>query len=97
MAPDETNFYHLLRPTKDLQLAMDPRIPDDHEAFSFKLAKMPTGASVDWYVDGKLTATTSTSEYIWPLKRGEHQVRAIVRTYSQNQRAQTPLVRFVVK
>jgi penicillin-binding protein 1C len=95
--PDEKISYHLLRPTNDLQLAMDPRIPDHHEAFSFKLAQLPTGASVDWYVDDKLTSTTSTTEYIWPLQRGEHQVQAIVRFKRHHRLAQTPPVRFVVK
>jgi hypothetical protein len=76
---------------------MDPRIPDHHEAFSFKLAQLPTGASVDWYVDDKLTSTTSTTEYIWPLQRGEHQVQAIVRFKRHHRLAQTPPVRFVVK
>ena len=95
--PHEKKTYHLLRPTKDLQLSMDPRIPDDHEAFSFKLAQVPTGAIVDWYVDDRLTATTSTAEYIWPLQRGEHQVQAIVRFERQHRLAQTPSVRFIVK
>ena len=96
-ALDERNSYHLLRPTNDLQLSMDPRIPDDHEAFTFKLAQMPTVAFVDWYVDDKLTATTSTTEFVWHLQRGEHRVQATVRFERQNRRAQTPVVRFVVK
>lgn len=92
----KSSFY-LLRPTHDLQLSMDPRIPDDREAFSFELARMPKGASVDWYVDDQLMATTSTSAYLWPLKRGEHQVQAVVRRGHHNRPAKTPRVRFVVK
>jgi penicillin-binding protein 1C len=88
---------HLLRPTKDLQIAMDPRIPDHQEAFQFKLASIPPGAVVDWYLNEKLLATTSTAEYIWPLRRGAHQVRAIVRFDPQQVFADTPAVKFMVK
>lgn len=92
----KSSFY-LLRPTHDLQLSMDPRIPDDREAFSFELAQIPKGARVDWYVDDALRATTSTTDYLWPMQRGEHRVQAIIRWGHHNRPAKTPRVRFVVK
>jgi penicillin-binding protein 1C len=89
--------YQLLRPTPGLQLAMDPRIPDDHEAFSLELENIPPGATVHWYVDGEWIATTSTPRYIWPMQRGEHEVQALVLRAYQNQPVRTPWIRFVVK
>ena len=93
--PEE--IYHLRRPTPGLHLAMDPRIPDDHEAFSFELASKPPGAAVQWYVDGELMATTSTAHYLWPLQRGEHCVQAAVLPRYQNQPIRTPRIDFEVK
>jgi penicillin-binding protein 1C len=87
----------LLRPTNGLQLAMDPRIPDDQEAFSFSLDEIPEGATVDWFVDDALEATTSTGEFLWPLKRGAHVARARVRLDTSTQPVTTPAVSFLVK
>jgi penicillin-binding protein 1C len=96
--PDESKgIFHLLRPTNGLHLAMDPRIPDNYEAFSFELASKPPGATVQWYVDGELTATTSSSNYLWPLQRREHRVQAVVSATDQNQPNRTPWIYFEVK
>jgi len=50
--------YRLLQPTAGLQVAHDPRIPAEFEALSMQIAAVPGFHRVDWYVDGKLAAST---------------------------------------
>jgi penicillin-binding protein 1C len=88
---------YLQRPTHGLQLAMDPRIPDNHEAFQFRMANLPENSTVNWYVDGKLSATTSTRNYLWPLSRGGHRVKAKVWTPGVESPMETARVNFLVK
>jgi penicillin-binding protein 1C len=91
------NPVSLIQPSSDLQLAMDPRIPDDKEAFPFKISRMPKGASIDWYVDNVLKATTSTDSYLWPLARGKHVAIARVRSDTKGKITETLPVTFLVK
>ncbi len=88
---------YLRHPTQGMQLAMDPRIPDDQEAFAFKLANLPQSTPVEWYVDGRLTGSTSGGEYLWPLQRGVHSVRARMWPANSGSFKETPEVSFVVK
>ena len=88
---------YLQRPTQGLQLAMDPRIPDDHEAFQFRMANLPENATVDWYVDGQLSTTTPTRNYLWPLSRGAHRAMAKVWTPGVASPEETVGVNFMVK
>ena len=67
-----------MQPTPGLHLAMDPRIPDELEAFRFQLALDRVPRRVEWFVDGKVVARTSDASYAWPLAPGEHTVRARV-------------------
>jgi len=94
---EETKSIYLQHPTQGMQLALDPRIPDDQEAFVFKLANLPEGAAVDWYVDDKMLAAASTGAYLWPLQRGAHSVRALIRPQDSGQIQVTPDVSFTVK
>jgi len=89
---------YLRHPTQGMQLAMDPRIPDDREAFVFRLANLPQGTTpVDWYVDGRLVASNATGEYLWRLQRGDHSVRARIWWDRPGQFQDTPDVSFMVK
>jgi penicillin-binding protein 1C len=72
--------YRLLQPTAGLQVAHDPRIPVEFEALPMQIAAVPGFRRADWYVDGKLTASTTDTHYPWPLQRGEHRVKALVWT-----------------
>lgn len=88
--PDES--LKLKHPVPGLQLAMDPRIPDELEVFPFELAEAPAG-EVQWLVDGRLVAKGAANKaYLWPLRRGEHVVVARL----DDHRASRP-VRFLVK
>jgi penicillin-binding protein 1C len=94
---NKVKSIYLLQPTHGLQLAMDPRIPDNQEAFTFKLANLEAGAIVDWYVDNRVVASTSKGEYLWALQRGSHLVKARYRQAGSGKLKETATVRFLVK
>jgi penicillin-binding protein 1C len=89
--------FSLLQPTAGLQLAMDPRIPDGHEAFPFLFTGVPASAKVALYVDRKRVATISGNHYLWPMQRGRHTARARLFTGGNEKGPETPTVRFWVK
>ena len=88
---------YLQRPSHGLQLAMDPRIPDHHEAFQFQMANLPEGSMVNWYVDGKHAATTPSRNFLWPLSKGSHRAMARVWSSGINSPMETDWVNFMVK
>ena len=95
-AADEKPVY-LQHPTQQMQMAVDPRIPEERQAFLFRLANLPAGIPVDWYVDQKWVASTSTGAYLWPLQPGDHSVKARFRLTAAAPIQVTPEVRFTVK
>jgi penicillin-binding protein 1C len=92
-----TQRPYLQHPSQGLQLAMDPRIPDDHEAFQFQISNLPENASISWYVDGKPAATTRTGSFMWPLSRGSHLAMAKIWPEDLKTPIETASVGFVVK
>jgi penicillin-binding protein 1C len=93
----DAKTVYLQHPTQGMQLALDPRIPEDRQAFVFKLANLPESTPVDWYVDQRLVASTSTGEYLWTLQRGIHSVSARIWSDGSAQNQVTPEVSFMVK
>ena len=89
----------LIRPTPDLQLAMDPRIPDALEVFALALPRHVPVLRVEWLVDGRVVGTTArhTHQWLWPLARGQHIAQARVWQAEQTEPLETPPVAFVVK
>ena len=89
----------LRQPSHGLQLAMDPRIPDEYEAFTFKLSQIPHGKSVEWLVDNQVVGTTSTerTDFLWPLEKGKHIAQARIWLSDASLPLETPKVSFVVK
>jgi penicillin-binding protein 1C len=67
----------LRRPTPGLQLAYDPRLPAEAQAFDFELAGVGPSDRVVWTVDGRDDERTGAS-YRWPVSRGQHRVAARV-------------------
>jgi penicillin-binding protein 1C len=67
----------LRRPTPGLQLAYDPRLPAEAQAFDFELAGVGPSDRVVWTVDGRDDERTGSS-YRWPVTRGQHRVAARV-------------------
>lgn len=92
-------LFHLKQPTEGLQLAMDPRIPDDHEAFALVLAdsSLANTFPIQWWVDGQRLATTPAQvhQFLWPVKRGMHIAQA--RATDSKEFFITPEVKFYVK
>ena len=93
----ERNIARLLKPTEGLHLALDPRIPDDVEAFAFEVASAEVPERIEWFVDDVLVATTNGVQYTWPLVRGQHTAHARLSVADSNAPVETERVRFVVK
>lgn len=74
--------YRVLEPTAGLQLARDPRIPNELQAFTMSVAAVPALQEITWYVDGVPASRTSIAKYTWPLVRGTHEMYAIIRSRS---------------
>jgi len=88
--------YRLLQPTAGLHVAHDPRIPAEFEALPMQIAPVPGLRRVDWYVDGKLAASTTDSHFPWPLQPGMHSVNAQIWTDSAAGAQGTDDIRFYV-
>ncbi len=94
---EEPDSVYLQYPTRNMQLAMDPRIPEQQQAFGFRLANLPEKSTVEWYVDDRLTASTSSAEYLWHLQRGRHSVKVRIRPSGSGPSKETPPVSFMVE
>ncbi len=97
VAPEFQPPVYLQQPTQGMQLALDPRLPVDRQAFLFKLANLPDGTPVDWFVDNKLIDSTSSGAFLWRLERGVHTVQVRFGPTGLTQLQVTPEVKFTVK
>jgi penicillin-binding protein 1C len=88
--------YRLLQPTAGLLVAHDPRIPSEFEALPMQIAPVPDLRRVDWYVDGKLTSSTTRPSYPWPLRHGTHSVVAKIWVGTSPDAHDTEEIRFHV-
>ena len=61
-----------------------------------QVSVVPGLQRVDWYIDGKLTASTLGAHYAWPLQRGTHSVKAQVWTGAAQDAQRTEDIRFYV-
>lgn len=93
----QTVDYRILEPTPGLQLARDPRIPKELQAFTMSVAAGSALQEVTWYVDDELASRTSTGKYHWPLVRGTHQVYAVIRSSGSADPHTTEKVQFYVR
>jgi len=92
--------FGLRQPTQGLQLAMDPRIPDEYEAFALKLSGTELEAdSIEWLIDGEVIGRTPAEvrEFLWPVTRGTHIAQARVWLLEGDEPLKTERVRFYVK
>ena len=92
---------YLKQPTPGLQLAMDPRIPDELEAFALKLSatELEEADSIEWLIDGKVIGRTAVEvrEFLWPVKRGTHIAQARIWMLQGDEPLKTERVKFYVK
>ncbi len=71
-----TNLIRLHKPSKGLKLAMDPRIPDQHEYFEFAISDRTNIIEVRWFVNDNLIAATTGPKFNWKVARGDYRARA---------------------
>ncbi|HKQ61762.1 MAG TPA: hypothetical protein VJS92_10745, partial [Candidatus Polarisedimenticolaceae bacterium] len=69
-----------VQPTAGLHLALDPRIPDELEAFTLEIGA-DSVAEVEWRIDGERLGVSGPGvrRWTWPLVRGRHVAQARVR------------------
>jgi penicillin-binding protein 1C len=87
----------LRQPSNGLLLAMDPRIPDELEAFEFILEGLEDVHRIEWYVDGRRRHAGKDGIYLWPLERGAHTAWVKIWSHPGQSARLTPPVRFLVK
>jgi penicillin-binding protein 1C len=86
----------LAQPVEGLHLALDPRIPDELEAFTLRLPAHIPVQQVQWIMDNDVIAITEQPYFLWHLTRGEHAVKAKVWLQSKEVSIETPIVHFYV-
>jgi penicillin-binding protein 1C len=89
--------YRIVEPTPGLQLARDPRIPDELEAFTMTIAPVPDLRGVEWHIDGAPASRTRAGELTWRLAPGPHEVFAQIRNGESGDLHSTEKVRFNVR
>jgi len=87
----------IARPTEGLQIAMDPRIPDQYEKFDFSLNQTQDVKHVDWFVNDVLVGSSTDNVYNWPLEKGKHTTYASVFLKDQVKPIKTQPIHYVVK
>ena len=73
-----TPAHEMIRPTRNLQIAYDPRIPTDKQRFRFELSRLTPGETVEWIVNGETVAVTPDRQYLWPLARGRYTLETVI-------------------
>ncbi|MBF0209818.1 MAG: transglycosylase domain-containing protein [Desulfamplus sp.] len=70
--------FEFLSPFNGIEVAMDPRIPDEFEYMEFSLSGLAPNDRVNWFVDDELLAKNSMGDGFiqWKIERGEHKVYA---------------------
>ncbi|HEX2769901.1 MAG TPA: transglycosylase domain-containing protein, partial [Geobacteraceae bacterium] len=98
-APPATRGIALVQPTAGLQLALDPRIPHELEAFPLELPKGLKTRKIEWFMDGMVIGTTENgvNRFLWQLSRGSHVAAAKVWLEARDGPVETARIRFVVK
>ncbi len=74
--PREPGGITLVRPTEGLQIAYDPRIPQDVQAFEFVADGVTAEGKVEWVLNGKPVTTTAGGRFLWPVERGHYTLLA---------------------
>jgi penicillin-binding protein 1C len=75
-----TSPLNLVRPSEGLQIAYDPRIPRDKQAFEFVADGVPSGQTVQWLLNGQEIGQSGDGHFLWPVERGSYTLEAQVIT-----------------
>ena len=95
-----TKSLRLKQPIHNLQIAMDPRIPDEYEAFTLMLSEIELEADlIEWLIDDEVVGTTEVQvrKLSWPVTRGKHTAQVRILSYDSDNILVTPQVPFYVK
>ncbi len=78
-APKTQQNIAIARPADGLEMAVDPRIPHEKQAFEMRLsgAILPSD-EVEWFIDESKQDHASGARYLWPTAKGQHSVQALV-------------------
>lgn len=95
-APSKKPALELVRPTKGLMMAYDPRIPASHQKFRFELAGLQDGEEAEWVLNGTFLARSASPRYLWPLEKGQHHLLVTIHAHDRPARTLEP-VAFTVR
>lgn len=85
----------LRRPVNGLHIAYDPRVPAEDQAVEFHIQGVSSDDLVVWDINGE-TVQAKGGTYVWPVKRGSHEVSAKV-LQKDRQIASIDATKFLVK
>ena len=94
--PPKTYKLDILRPTMGLQIAYDPRIPAELQAFRWEVSPLPEGTQIEWFLNGQREARTTSPQYLWPVTQGKYELLVIAHLPDGNVEKTGP-VNFIVK
>lgn len=77
-AAEPDNKIRILRPDNGLEMAFDPRIPSEKQAFEMRLSGVLDSDEVEWVIDGEKSPKVTGSKFLWPIVKGKHTVKAVV-------------------
>jgi penicillin-binding protein 1C len=86
----------LIRPTEGLLMALDPRIPINHQKFRFELAGLAEGDEVEWILNKKPLSRSTSPYYLWELQKGRQQLAVTIHAKNAPPR-RLPPVAFTVR
>jgi penicillin-binding protein 1C len=72
----ENHGFQISKPTAGMNMALDPRLPAKAQAFRFEVEGYDPKLPIKWFLNGKLLSQTPAPNYDWPLKKGQHSLRA---------------------
>ncbi len=68
----------IFRPTNGLEIALDPRVPSDKQAFEMSISAILESDEVKWKIDQEPAQRVVGPKFLWVIKKGEHSVKAVV-------------------
>lgn len=84
-------------PTPGLKVAYDPRIPAELQKLEFKISHIEVGDEITWILNNQKLAITSSDHLLWPLLRGNYQLRAEIYQARSGKNIYLPVVGFLVR
>jgi len=92
------NDYYITQPTNNLIMATDPRVPQNLQAFNFKLNQYNDNIkSIQWILNDILSGiTTNNNTHQWQLKKGKYKLYAKI-FFKNKKNLKTKTVSFIIK